>query len=122
MAKLNAAASDSPAASVPSGRNASPAVTATSAMSHATRLTCRSSGLSSRPVRSDSAAIRPSSVRMPVAKTSALASPPVQLVPLNTRSRASSSDPPVSVRSADRYAGSDSPVSADRSTSIEPVQ
>ena len=34
-----------------------------------------SSGLSSRPTRSDSAAIRPSSVRMPVAKTTARASP-----------------------------------------------
>ena len=64
--------------------------TATSAISYATRRTWCSSGLSSRPTRSDSAAIRPSSVCMPVAKTSARARPPVQLVPLNTRSRASS--------------------------------
>ncbi len=63
--------------------------TAISAISHATLRTCPSSGLCSRSTRSDSDAIRPSSVCMPVAYTSARASPSVQFVPENTRSRAS---------------------------------
>ena len=49
--------------------NTRPAATATAAMSHATRRTSRSSGLGSRAPRCDSAAIRPSSVRIPVART-----------------------------------------------------
>ncbi len=100
MAKLAASETDRPASS-PRGRNARPATTATSAISHATRRTWRSSGLSSRSTRSESAAIRPSSVFMPVANTRARASPSVAAVPLKTRSRASSSGPR-STRSADR--------------------
>lgn len=72
IAKDTAAASDSPAPS-PSGRNATPTPTATTAISRATRLTWCSSGLSSRWVRSVKAAIRPSSVCMPVAMTMATA-------------------------------------------------
>ena len=48
MAKLAAAAMLSPAPS-PMGRNAIPAPTATRAISRVARVTCRSSGLSSRP-------------------------------------------------------------------------
>ena len=92
IAKLAASASGSPATS-PSGRKAKPTATATSAISHATRRTSRSRGLSSRPTCCESAAIRPSWVAMPVAKTTARASPPVAVVPLKTRSRASSSGP-----------------------------
>ena len=48
------------------------------------------------------------------------ASPPVQLVPEKTRSRACISGMFVSVAAADRSTGIDSPVSADVSTSIAP--
>ena len=92
------------------------------AISQATRRTSRSSGLCSVVSRWASAAIRPSSVRMPVAKTSARASPPMHVVPLKTRSRASISGPVVSIRSAERYTGCDSPVSAERSSSTPPVE
>ena len=109
-----------PAASVPSGRKARPTATATPAISQATRRTSRSSGLSS-PTRSESAAMRPSSVRMPVAKTTASASPPVQAVPLNTRSRASRNPTSISVSSAERNTGSDSPVNAAVSSSTDPA-
>ena len=64
--------------------------------------------------------MRPSSVCMPVAKTSASASPPMQVVPLKTRSRASRSGPALSANSAERYTGCDSPVSVDMSTSSAP--
>ena len=47
IAKLAASFSGSPAAKQPIGRNASPTTTATSAISHATRRTCCSSGLGS---------------------------------------------------------------------------
>ena len=50
-----------------------------SAMSQATRLTCDSSGLSSWSTRSDNAAMRPSSVCIPVANTRARASPSVHV-------------------------------------------
>jgi len=70
IAKLAAAATLSPAAR-PIGKNAMPAPIATRAISRATRLTWRSSGLSSRPVRWLSEAMRPSSVPMPVAVTRA---------------------------------------------------
>ena len=86
---------DSPAPKIASGTNAIASATATPAISHATRRTCRSSGLGSSLTRSDSAAIRPSSVCMPVAKTTTCASPPVHVVPLNTRSRASSRGTPI---------------------------
>ena len=101
IAKLAADATLSPAAR-PIGRNAIPAPTATNAISQVARLTWRSSGLSSGPARWLSAAIRPSSVRIPVAVTSASASPPVQAVPLNTTSLACSSGTEVS---AGRRAG-----------------
>ncbi len=119
-ANVNASSSGSPATSQPIGRNARPARTATRAMSHATRRTCSSSGLSSASTRSESAAIRPSSVCIPVANTSASPSPPTQAVPLNTSSRASSSGPVASANSAERKTGCDSPVSVDRSTSTAP--
>ena len=83
-----ASCSDSPAPNIAIGTKATPVTTAISAISHATRRTCASSGLSSFSTRSDSAAIRPSSVCMPVANTSARASPSVHVVPENTRSRA----------------------------------
>ena len=118
--KRRASSSGSPAASQPIGRNASPAPTATRAINHATRRTWASSGLSSTPTRSDSAAIRPSSVCIPVANTSASASPPTHDVPLKTSSRASSSGPVASAKSAERRTGCDSPVSVDRSTSTAP--
>ncbi len=76
-----------PAPSMASGMKAIPSSTAISAISHATRLTCCSSGLSSAVTRSESAAMRPISVCMPVANTSARASPSVQAVPLR-RARA----------------------------------
>ena len=44
-----------------------PRMTAIAAISQATRRTWRSSGLSSASTRSESEAIRPSSVRIPVA-------------------------------------------------------
>ncbi len=97
-----------------------PSATATAAISQATRRTWLSSGLGSWVTRSDSAAIRPSSVAMPVAKTTPWASPPVQLVPLKTRSRAVSRGTSTSREEAERSAGTDSPVSADMSTSIAP--
>ena len=96
IAKLTASLSGSPATSQPIGRNASPAATATTAISQATRRTWRSSGLSSASTRWLSAAIRPSSVCIPVARTSACASPPTQPVPLKTRSRASTGGPAAS--------------------------
>ena len=92
-----------------------------SAMSHATRRTWVSSGLSSRSTRSDSAAIRPSSVCMPVAKTTACASPSVHEVPENTRFRAWRSGTCVSSSSAARSIGIDSPLSVERSTSTRPL-
>ena len=95
IANVAAAAQPKPAAT-PAGKNTSPDPTATNAINQATRLTCRSSGLSVRPVRWVSAAIRPSSVCAPVAVTTARASPSVQAVPLNTSSRACSMGPVVS--------------------------
>ena len=120
IAKLIAAARLSPAAR-PTGRNARPAPTATSAISQAARLTWCSSGLSSRPTRWLSAAIRPSSVPIPVAVTTACASPAVHSLPLNTRSLACSSGTRPSRSSADLMTGTDSPVSVDMSTSTVPL-
>ena len=57
---------------------------------------------------------------MPVRVTTAVASPPVQVVPLNTRSLASSSGPVTGDGSAERPMGSDSPVRADRSSTRSP--
>jgi hypothetical protein len=119
MAKLTAAASDRPATR-PTGMKAHPAPTATMAISRATRMTWRSSGLSSGLTRWLSAAIRPSSVCMPVAVVIARASPPVHVVPLNSRFSASSSGTRLSPASADRVTGADSPVTVDRSTSTLP--
>ena len=58
---------DRPAPKIATGTNAIAIATAIPAISHATRRTCRSSGLGSSLTRWDSAAIRPSSVCMPVA-------------------------------------------------------
>ena len=115
-----ASGNDRPAPSVATGRNTAASTTAMTAISQATRRTWRSSGLCSGLTRSDRAAMRPSSVRMPVATTMALASPPVQVVPLNTRSLACSSGTPESAQSAERATGTDSPVRVEVSTSIVP--
>ena len=74
-ANTTASLSDSPAPSIAIGTNAIPVTTAISAISQATRRTWCSSGLSSFSTRSESAAMRPSSVRIPVANTTARASP-----------------------------------------------
>ena len=102
MANSRASPSGSPAANVPSSRKSAPADTATIAISQATRLTWISSGLSSRSTRWDRAAMRPSSVRIPVAKTRPRPSPAVQVVPLKTRSAASSGDAACATRFAAR--------------------
>ncbi len=120
IANFSASATGRPAARSPSAMNTRPAATATAAISHATRRTSRSSGLGSRAPRCDSAAIRPSSVRIPVARTRPTASPPVHSVPLNTVSRAWSGDGCASSRPAARCTGADSPLSADMSTSTAP--
>jgi hypothetical protein len=119
-ANTTVADTDRPATSVAIGIKAIPLTTAISAISHATRRTWPSSGLSSLSTRSDSAAIRPSSVCMPVANTTPRASPSVQVVPLKTSSRACSSGTPWSYRSAARNTGIDSPVSVEASTSTPP--
>ncbi|GAA1222278.1 hypothetical protein GCM10009665_10640 [Kitasatospora nipponensis] len=119
IANVIVAVSDSPEAR-PSGTNATPTPTAITAISRATRLTWCSSGLSSRRVRWLSAAIRPSSVCMPVAVTTPSPCPPVHVVPLKSSSRAWSNGPEESTNSAERNTGTDSPVSADRSTSTPP--
>ena len=119
-AKTTESDSDRPAPKLAIGMKAMPMRTAMAAMNQATRRTCVSSGLSSRSTRSDSAAMRPSSVCIPVAKTTACASPSVQDVPENTTSRAWSSGPPLSCAPAARNAGTDSPVSVERSTSTPP--
>ena len=121
MAKLMAAARDSPAAA-PRGKKAAAATMATTAISLATCRTCRSRGLLSRPTRSDSAAIRPIWVRIPVAVTTACASPPRQALPLNSNSGACSRSTVGSAASAARVTGCDSPVRVDRSTSTVPVR
>ena len=120
MAKLAAAVMVSPAAS-PTGRNARPAPTATKAISRVARVICRSSGLLSGPPRWLSAAIRPSSVCIPVAVTTASPSPPVHAVPLKTTSLASSNGLLRSAGPADRVTGADSPVRVDRSISSVPA-
>ncbi len=84
------------------------------------RLTWCSSGLSLRPARWLRAAIRPSSVCIPVAVTRASPSPPVQAVPLKITSAACSSGTPASAGPAERVTGTDSPVSVDMSTSRVP--
>jgi len=109
-ANTMACRTDRPAPSVATGKNATAIATAIAAISHATRRIWRSSGLCSGLTRSDSAAIGPSSVPMPVATTTTRASPPVQAVPEKTRSLACSSGTPVSAQSADRVTGTDSPV------------
>ena len=65
--------------------------------------------------------MRPSSVRIPVAKTTPRACPPVALVPLNSRSCAAIRATLGSIRSAERSAGADSPLSVERSTSTAPA-
>ena len=105
---------------VPIGMKASPIPTATSAINLATCLTWRSSGLGSGLTRCDRAAIRPSSVDIPVAWTTASASPWVHVVPLKSRSWASSSGPWVARGSGVRRTGSDSPFSIEMSISTEP--
>lgn len=112
---------ESPARSVAIGMYAIAISTAMMAISQATRRTWCSSGLSSVFTSSERAAIRPSSVLIPVARTTAVASPPAQLVPLNTRSRAWSSGRFTSVQAADRATGIDSPLSVDESTSSIPT-
>ena len=90
------------------------------AISLATLFTCTWSGLSSARTRWVSAAMRPSSVCIPVAKTTASASPAVQgcreheVVGLEQRAW------PARPRAALRVTGCDSPVSGDMSTSTEP--
>ena len=75
IANTTASENGSPAPKAASGTKAMPIATAIAAISQATRRTWRSSGLSSTSTRCESAAIRPSSVAIPVAKTSARASP-----------------------------------------------
>ena len=87
-ANTTASEMERPAPNTAIGTNAAPVTNAIKAISQATRRTCASSGLSSRSTRSDSAAMRPSSVCMAVANTSARAEPSVHAVPENTRSRA----------------------------------
>ena len=65
--------------------------------------------------------MRPSSVPIPVAVTSACASPPVHSAPLNTTSMASRSGTVPSPAPAERVTGTDSPVSVDMSTSSVPA-
>jgi len=89
-------------------------------MIHATRRTSLSNGLSPASTRCDRAAIRPSWVRIPVANTTARASPAVQVAPLNTKSVASRKPPPPSSSPAARATGTDSPVNVDVSTSTLP--
>ena len=124
IAKLSASWSGRPATSQPIGRNASPATTATSGDQprDAAHLPLERAQLAARPAR-ESAAIRPSSVCIPVAKTSAVASPPMharaaehEVARLEQR--------PASRRrsSAERKTGCDSPVSVERSTSSAPVE
>ena len=77
----------------PSGTNAAPIATAKAAMIQATLRTSSSRGLDSCTVRCESSAIRPISVCIPVASTTAVASPPVQSVPLKMRFAASRREP-----------------------------
>ncbi len=120
MAKLIAFVKERPATRAPSGMKATATTTATRAISQATRRTCSSSGLGSRTTRWESAAIRPSSVCIPVRTTRATASPPVHAVPLKTTFGACSSGTPGSVAVADRSTGSDSPVRVEVSSSTAP--
>ncbi len=120
-AKMAACGNESPAANMPSGRKAAPTANATRAITQAIRRTWRSSGLCSTSWHVDKAAIRPSSVCMPVAWTTAVASPPRQVVPLKSRSGACRYGTARSERFADRSTASDSPVSMEASTSTDPV-
>ncbi len=120
IAKVSASLSGRPATVAPISRKTAPARTAMSAISFAAVLTWTWSGLSSVRTRSDSAAMRPSWVAIPVAKTTASASPAVHRVPLKTRSSASISDSEDSLRATLRGTGCDSPVSGDMSTSTLP--
>ena len=120
IAKVTASSSGSPATVAPISRKTPPARTAISAISFATLLTWTWSGLSSARTRWVRAAIRPSSVCMPVAKTTASASPAVHSVPEKTRSSASSSEAVRSPAAALRETGCDSPVSGEASISTEP--
>ena len=117
--KLIAAVQPSPAAS-PAGRKAMANRTATIAMIQVALRTLSSNGLGSLVPRCDNAAMRPSSVCMPVWVTTVIASPPVQVVPLKISSRASRIEPVTMPASGDRVTGRDSPVKADRSTLTEP--
>ena len=69
---------------------------------------------------SESAAMRPSCVCMPVANTAARASPDVHVAPLNTKSDASSGGVPPAGDAPSRATGTDSPVKADMSISTRP--
>jgi hypothetical protein len=122
IANTAAAEKDNPAARVPRGRNATPIPTATSAMIHATRRTSRSNGLSLAPTFCDRAAMRPSWVCIPVANTTARASPAVHVSPLKTRSDASRNAPSPKPVPGARATGTDSPVSVDVSTSRLPCR
>ena len=119
-AKTMLSFSDNPAPKIATGTKATAIAIAIAAISQATLRTCASSGLGSSLTRSESAAMRPSSVRIPVANTTPRASPPVALVPLNNRSWAATRATLGSIRSAERSAGADSPLSVDRSTSTAP--
>ncbi len=116
----DAVLNESPAPRIATGTKATAIVTAMAAISQATRRTCASSGLGSSFTRSDSAAMRPSSVCIPVANTTPRASPPVALVPLKRRSRAAIRGTSTSTSAAERSAGADSPLSVERSTSTAP--
>lgn len=89
----------------PAGTNAAPITIATAAMIHVTCRTWRSNGLGTVRPRCDRAAMRPSSVNIPARATTTLASPPVHVVPLNTRSAALSSGPLTCSASATRRVG-----------------
>jgi hypothetical protein len=119
-ANTTAFLSERPAPNTAIGTNATASVTATPEISQDSLRTSRSSGLCSTSTRCDSAATRPSSVCMPVAKTTARASPSVQVDPMNARPRACRRGTPASARSAERRTGCDSPVSADMSSSSAP--
>ena len=111
---------DRPAPKIATGTNATAIAIAIAAINQATLRTCVSSGLGSSLTRSDNAAMRPSSVRIPVANTTPRACPPVALVPLKSRSCAAIRATLASIRSAERSTGADSPLSVERSTSTAP--
>ena len=120
IAKLKASPRGGRRRAKPTGRNASPPTRATRAISQATRRTStlERALLGRVPLgeRRDPPELGPHAGRED--EGPGLAAEAV--VPLKTRSRASSSGPVVSIRSAERYTGCDSPVSAERSSSTPP--